>query len=287
MNNDSGLKPKLILVTGSGRSGTTLLGKIIASHNNTEYFYEPITFINLIKSELSGDETVRDYILYDLLHNSLAGRSINMNTNDDSCIFNYKSKKNVDNRISKSLVVDQFNEIYLNYSSVIKMPSYTSLLGNFSSPFFDITKILLIRHPAPVIRSILIKQWFSDEKLSKRELWGVRYKDLFIPNYIPESQRVLFYSASEIDRCHIYYISCYHDQIVSKFDHVIDYDDVLLHGHTIINDLSEKLKLKPGELTEKVLSSVQTKSVDKQEVTSVLYDKALMMYNNIRLKNNS
>ena len=43
-NYDEIFKNKLVIITGAGRSGTTILGKIVGSFSNTHYCYEPHFF---------------------------------------------------------------------------------------------------------------------------------------------------------------------------------------------------------------------------------------------------
>ena len=42
------INSKTFWITGPGRSGTSIIGKLFASFNNAEYFYEPDVFVTLL-----------------------------------------------------------------------------------------------------------------------------------------------------------------------------------------------------------------------------------------------
>ena len=82
------LQDRVIIITGAGRSGTTILGKLIGSMDPAFYFFEPtIVKFGYMHCDLDALRAifVEDYVLP-----LIQGRNINSNENDDSYIGNYE-----------------------------------------------------------------------------------------------------------------------------------------------------------------------------------------------------
>jgi len=127
VNSKEKIIDKMIVIGGSARSGTTIMGKLINSMKNVEYFFEPpiLTSLLLKKDELSNRsliELLQFYFFDDFLLNSLSGRYINLNKNDDSCIYFVKNDEDIKNRISKSFGRIEINEIVKKYHFSFKLP---------------------------------------------------------------------------------------------------------------------------------------------------------------------
>jgi hypothetical protein len=93
-----------ILITGSARSGTSIMGKIIHSLKNVEYVFEPPTLVSLFSVIHEMDEKhwsllFQTYLYEEFLINAIAGRNLNFNTNDDSCIYNTKPRNEIEERL--------------------------------------------------------------------------------------------------------------------------------------------------------------------------------------------
>jgi len=86
---------KHIVITGVGRSGTTILGKIIHSFEGVEYVYEPYTIQALLPllTTIEKDHwknLYHSYLYEDIFMGAVAGRNVNLNEMDDSCIIKAK-----------------------------------------------------------------------------------------------------------------------------------------------------------------------------------------------------
>ena len=83
------ISSSLIIISGISRSGTTFMGKILGSMKNIEYIYEPPTLLMLfnIINKIDKETWINlfeTYIYEEFLINSLSGRYLNFNKNDDS-----------------------------------------------------------------------------------------------------------------------------------------------------------------------------------------------------------
>ena len=87
MDYDCILRDRVIIVTGAGRSGTTILGKLIGSMEPAFYFFEPTLIKFGFRSSVDYIQAafVEDYVLP-----TIQGRNINTNRKDDSWIGHYE-----------------------------------------------------------------------------------------------------------------------------------------------------------------------------------------------------
>src|SRR5512141_1115475 len=84
-----------IFITGSARSGTSLVGSIIHSMDKVEYAYEPPMLVSLFAMinglpEAQWKFLYETYLYEEILLNSIAGRAINCNVSDYSSIYKVK-----------------------------------------------------------------------------------------------------------------------------------------------------------------------------------------------------
>ena len=99
---------KVIWVSGNPRSGTSLLGKILASCKGCEYSFEPelLPYIINLKDHLNRHkwkEIYQGYIEEELFFNLLVGRKINFRKKEDSSIQVLKSNKEINKKLLTNL----------------------------------------------------------------------------------------------------------------------------------------------------------------------------------------
>ncbi len=92
---------KAIVVAGCYRSGTTILGKLISSFENIEYYYEPPTLMSLLPVIDNIPQNYwkllyESYIYEDFYINSQAGRRYNFRKDDDSCIYDIRTSSYIE-----------------------------------------------------------------------------------------------------------------------------------------------------------------------------------------------
>ena len=94
-----------VLISGSARSGTTILSKILHSFKNVELVYEPPVLFSLFAllpeiEEKQWRLLYETYLYEEFFINALSGRSVNCNRKDDSSIFLVKDKEELDKRLN-------------------------------------------------------------------------------------------------------------------------------------------------------------------------------------------
>ena len=159
-----------IFITGCGRSGTTILGKLIHSMKAVEYAYEPVMLLSLLplieNMEASQFRLLFETYLYEeLLMGQITGRAVNQNENDDSCVYHGKTRQEVATRLKTGWPKLKAAEQAENVRLAFKMPDLPGPLLKLVEYYPGIRPVLLQRRANPVIQSTLKKKWFADESL--------------------------------------------------------------------------------------------------------------------------
>ena len=83
-------KDRVVIITGVGRSGTSILGKLLGSMQPSHYLYEPA--ILKLMPAIAGDNELGAILFEDYFLPLVQGRSFNFNVLEDSSIYNYLAK---------------------------------------------------------------------------------------------------------------------------------------------------------------------------------------------------
>ncbi|RDL44022.1 hypothetical protein DN730_10320 [Marinomonas piezotolerans] len=256
----------MIIIGGSARSGTTMMGKLINSLENTEYKFEPPVLVSLLLKfkELpmkSVKEILQFYFYDDFLLNSLAGRNVNMNLNDDSCILHSKSKDQILNRQNSSFRQTQLEDLVKDINFSFKLPDVTFFLNEMDQLFPGNRKILMHRSYGDVISSLLMKRWFSDECLDQNhpcQVYATRLiNGVKVPFWVEDDS--LWLKSSEIDRCSQYYLSICRSILNANDSIVVDYDRFVESPFSSFRKLSEVINLSFTEKTDELLGTIYKK----------------------------
>jgi len=199
-----------ILITGAPRSGTTIFGKILATFENIEYHFEPVTFYTLSSLYAAGKidkktavDLVRVFLYEDLFLESIHGRHINLRPNDDSLILNSKDWKSINhrwqtisNRADAMKLIDR-GEARL----AVKMPNVMDGLPMIREAMPDCKVALIVRDGRQVVRSVVKKRWVSKESL-ENELYPYHDIDSLVntPYWVEEKYLGKWEVWSEITR---------------------------------------------------------------------------------------
>lgn len=255
---------KALLISGSARSGTTLMGKIVHSFENVECIYEPPMMFSLfgLIDSLNKEEwklLYETYLYEEFLMNALSGRSINCNRSDDSSIYNVKPHDLIEKRLSRTLRKVDAEKIGQSSQLAYKMPSIVPLLPKLKR-YYPKTKIIIMLREAPdVFHSIIEKGWFSERSLTKENLiWPNRFlKGVRIPFWVSPEDDEEWIGMNELHRIAYYYIIV--NEPVEKLSDCIKvkYSDLMENPNDVVRRIADKLRLSYGEKTEEILSSVR------------------------------
>lgn len=256
-----------IIITGCARSGTTLIGKILSTASNVEYFFEPESLVSLFAfaSSLSDDLYKNFYcslLVEHLCFGSLAGRNLNFNSNDDSYVGNSKDHLELERRTSKSWRREEVLDILDNIKPVFKIPSILPFIPKNHYANFPESKIVcILRDPSSVYRSIKSKQWFTRRAAVLAPYWGhnqsVPHVSSLAPYWVREKDLRGWITMTETQKFAYYYELIYKSALNTIKNLVlIDYNRLVDNPQKIIDSLFLDLGLKSTPMTDNVLSSV-------------------------------
>jgi hypothetical protein len=268
-----------ILITGLPRSGTTFFGNILGSCEQVEYFFEPALVNKLFTYVEKIDETIwkdifEGYCLNELLANSIAGRRLNFNSYDDSHIFNYKSKSEIDKRLAKSWRAAELEEQLNNYIFAFKTPGVSNYLQKVLSFYSKWNLIVVFRNYEDILNSILIKGWFNDDNKNKITPY-ITINNAQIPTVISEKWHQEWSRLNEIERAMIYM----NEQLdyLSQLENYtrVDYNK-LVENPNIILDYFKELNLKPTAKTHELLKTIRNNEKDNSHLLKTNISKGIL-----------
>ena len=274
-NNWNDKLDEMIVIGGSARSGTTMIGKIIHSMKGVEYFYEPplLTSILMKEDELTI-ESLREilgFYLYDSLFlDSLAGRNVNLNKNDDSCIYNVKEINEIQDRFKKSFSRIELEEVSKRSTLSFKLPEIVFFLETLKKISPCSKLVLMHRNANDVISSIVKKRWFSNEFIKEshnNQVYAVKIiNGIKIPFWVQEKDVEFWLNADEINKC-AYYCLKISESIINNSDNaiIVDYNFFIVDPVEKTEYLAEKLGLIFTDKTRKILSTVKCQNKEKWE----------------------
>jgi hypothetical protein len=251
-----------ILITGSARSGTSMIGSIIHSFKGVEYSFEPPTLISLfsIIEKLPKDQwrlIFETYIYEDFFLGAISGRNLNFNSNDDSCVYRAKSEKEIKKRLSKSLRKTEIESLSKEGIIAFKIPDIVPFLSRYLEIIPSCRIIFMKRNPIDTINSLLKKGWFSDHSLNieNRIYPFQKYEGNFVPYWVSEEDFDYWLGLTELDRCAYYFIKMNEPPSVGEV-FVLNYDKLLTKPKQSIIDLCNFLRLEFGNKTKSLIQEI-------------------------------
>jgi len=256
---DSLVKNKII-ISGLPRSGSTLLGNILGSGKNVEYFFEPPMSSPMFSVIDQLDEktfkTFFDYYMQnELLMPSLAGRRLNFNPQDDSYIYKYKTKEEIQTRLEKSWRASEIKEIIGNYSMAFKTPGISSHLLKLMEYYPDWKLVIIFRKYEDILKSILVKVWFDDNNpniITTYKYFG----ELKVPVSIPEIWSDEWSTLSPIERSMIYMNEQFSALKLQSNYIRLDYESLVQNPKDTIQTLLDKLDVQPTTKTDELIDKI-------------------------------
>ncbi|MDH5717005.1 MAG: sulfotransferase [Spirochaetia bacterium] len=271
-----------ILICGSARSGTTILGKLLHSLKDVEYFFEPNFFLPLFSkyNELSKQSfrELYELLFYDQLFiDSLAGRNINTNPFDDSSIYDVKSKEDIKKRHVKSYRRTELIEISKNKIIAYKHPGAIFFIEQILKLFPNKRVIVINRNANDIINSLLNKKWFSNDSMNVNDFSKILpypikvINNLVIPFWVPKKDFDYWINASELERCAFYVFTILKSIInIKKNCLLINYEEFIKNPKLILDQILNSLNLSVGEKTVSLLKEIKYQKKDRKDYLSML-----------------
>ncbi len=248
-----------ICISGIARSGTTIMGRLIHSLKNVEYAFEPTMLMHLFlladhMPEKSWRVLYQSCLYQQILMDSIAGRSLNFNSNDDSYIFKSKSIAEIASRFDGE---NRFNTIFertRNSHVAYKLPNIVPLLPKLRERYPDSRIMIMLRSPDAVVLSLKRKGWFRREvPLFSESGLLKKVGDHTVPAVVDDSLVEQWMTLGETDRCYLFYQHIYRDLTRTKDALVVDYSRFVEAPKQIFGGIMDRFGLEYGEQTEAIL----------------------------------
>ena len=249
-----------IIISGLPRSGSTLLGNILGSGKNVEYFFEPPMSSPMFSVIDQLDEktfkTFFDYYMQnELLMPSLAGRRLNFNAQDDSYIYKYKTKEEIQNRLDKSWRASEIMEIIGDYSMAFKTPGISSHLLKLMEYYPDWKLVIIFRKYEDILKSILVKGWFDDNNPNIITTYK-HFGESKVPVSIPEIWREEWNELNPTERSMIYMNEQFSALKLQSNYIRMDYKTLILDPKATIQNLFDNLNVKSTIKTDELIDKI-------------------------------
>lgn len=266
-----------IFITGSARSGTTIMGKLIHSLSCVEYSFEPPTLFSLIPliGEMKKAQWLllfQTYLYEDFFVNAISGRNLNFNPHDDSYVLNAKSSDLINERHNGSLRKGMIDNQSDNGNIAFKMPDMVPFLDKLTEYFPYFRLITMTRNPLAVINSLLRKAWYSDHALKNenRIYPNQAYKSYRLPFWLKKEDYDYWLGLDELNRC-AFYVSVMEPQRVKDEQLIVNYDEFVQSPRSILDEICSRFGLSYGHKTEEILASI------KPTTTKMVVDESELM----------
>lgn len=253
-----------IFISGSARSGTTLMGKIIHSFEGVEYSFEPPLLASLLplidKMQEYQFRVLFETLVYeDLMMGQITGRAFNFNTNDDSFILRTKSKELIDKRLETIWNKDKAVKFAKKRKLAMKFPDVTPYLSMLQKYYPNIKLVIMLRKANTVLNSVLKKKWLTDENLAQRTLiWPGKSSDgPTIPFWVSDDDIDDWKQMNLYDRAGYYYCQVVEPIFKLKNSMIVIYEDILQKPDEAIKKIAETLNLNYGSKTISLIESVR------------------------------
>jgi hypothetical protein len=267
----------MVFLSGSARSGTTILGKILHTAREVEYAMEPPTLFSLIPLVDQLDAATwkmlyETFCYEELLLGFLAGRTLNFNPHDDSCIYNAKPRAEILQRHERSFRKGELEALASRRVLVVKMPDMVPFLPRMRS-YYPAMKIVVVNRKAnDVLNSLHKKAWFEDLSADSPDLvWPYRlHKGCKVLFWVEPEQADWWCAATPLERCAYYCLRMM--QVLPRVSGCItvNYHHLLERPAEVTNRLFGSLGLSPTTKTEEALATVAPTTPPREDLLAKL-----------------
>lgn len=252
-----------VVVTGGGRSGTTILGKLLHTFQGVEYAFEPpmlVALFSLINQlpEAEWKFLYEAYLAEEFLANAMAGRAINTNLADDSSIYAVKAVKDVENRLARSWSKQDIMRQVAGKTLAYKLPNIVPFLRPLMSYCPSARIVVIQRNALDSIQSLLLKSWFKNDGAQAATAWPFRQVGIWrVPYWVRPGEESLWCELSELDRCAYYYLLM--SDVPQQDQRVIHvrYSDLVHSPADVTKRLAQWVGVEEGCRTQEVVASIR------------------------------
>src|SRR5262249_27993660 len=109
---------------------------------------------------------LESFVFEELLLQALAGRRLNLNKNDNSCVYHSRPPEEIAERLARTHRHHELFPRAMKYRLAFKMPETVPQLDRLRRYYPKMTFLVMLRRPESVIASLMERGWYSDHQLS-------------------------------------------------------------------------------------------------------------------------
>jgi len=255
-----------ILITGSARSGTSIVNTLVHSLNGIESEFEPPMLFSLIPMIGKMDNVqwtmlFETYLYEDVFIPALSGRRINLNRYDDSSIWKAKDETAIADRLSQSWSKKDAVEKSTKHRLAFKMPDIVPFLKSIKTHYPGMKLITTRRDYRTTLSSLMKKGWFSTEVLDTGSVWPFScHENQCIPYWVDEQDHSYWTGMTELERCAYYFIKMNEGLMLMPERHDVWYEDLIEKPENVISRISCYLNASTTPITTKVLETISPRA---------------------------
>jgi len=258
-------KDRVLFITGVGRSGTTILGKVIGSMKPVYYLFEPAIMKYLAPVE-GTDDILRGTLFEDYFLPQVHGRNTNFNEKDWTYSLNHfteaeiKVRWNLDRRSNAMDFIKEENPLYC-----IKNPEFQPLLDRLDEIFPGCFTLNIFRNGFDVIGSALERGWYTDEYMAGAI---IDYTVNGMPFYLTEEDQELWPGYGQATRAAMVWRTLTEYGFQNNGQSVLDinYEDFCINPYPIIEEIEARFGVRKTDITERHLDTIENWKPETKDV---------------------
>lgn len=282
---------RFVLLTGCARSGTSIVGRYLASLDKFIYTYEPPSLMALLaERDKVSDESFWNIwstqAIMDSGVGSFTGRTLNLNPLEESSAYRFLNTETIDQRLRLTLRSSEAFRLLHDRKIVIKIPDISIELAKVTRVLPRTVTIATVRHPASVALSLKQRGWYQSPQLHDSGLALPMQEGPLgvVPYWLGQQDHETWYLGSEYDRCLLNFI---HTSDFTKIQPSVlfDFEQMIQSGGSSLRLLAEELGAKETSTSSSIRDSVQReKTIPKfsEDADTVLIDRALEIWRKVQ-----
>lgn len=243
---------RTIIITGVGRSGTTILGKVLGSMDPAYYLFEPA----IMKYHL--ENSLLPILFEDYFLPIVQGRNLNNNPTDDSCWKHYYQENFWEKTGALDTREKAVNHIESEKSKfIIKTNEMSGVARQILEYAFPSVRFIhIVRNGNDVINSAIKKGWYTNEYMANKivDYVVVKYrKGIFeVPYFIKEEDQIHWIDWNQVTRC-----ACVWRTLVDGFPPYMTYESFISTPGLWVEKMTDDFCLIPNDLTKKHINDIR------------------------------
>jgi len=250
---------RVLFIIAIGRSGTSVLLRLLASMKPTVFLYEPAA-LKYYPGYPLDNEIFLGMLFEDYIVPQISGRNQNPNENEDTWIGNYYTN-NFHGQYSRRREVLDYIERE-NPLFILKTLESQMLLPSLIDIFPGCRFLHITRDPNAIINSMIKRGWWTDEFMATVVDYVDRYNNCInVPWYIDDNDKALWKDWNVETRTACVVTTLTKEWL--RFSHENDacqnirYEDLCTSPGRFAEFLAVKYNLEPTEITKRHIKSIR------------------------------